>query len=93
MKSQKEASNLAQRYSCDNAMSEHGEPNSSESTRLETDLMNQWKSLFLHVENVFVEESNQLVSFDQFIFFLIMLLTKLCLPPFHRLGIILFLRP
>ncbi|KAJ8428451.1 hypothetical protein Cgig2_024112 [Carnegiea gigantea] len=60
MKSQKEASHLAQRYSCDNAMSKHGIQNSGESTHMEIDLMNQWKSLFLHMENVFVEESNQL---------------------------------
>lgn len=60
MKSQKEASNLAQRYSGENERDIHGQGNSSKTTNMETDLTSQWKSLFLNMENIFCSENNQL---------------------------------
>ncbi|KAK0608078.1 hypothetical protein LWI29_025231 [Acer saccharum] len=39
-----------------------GQGNSSNLSKLESDLMSHWKSLFLHMEDIFVQESSQLVS-------------------------------
>ncbi|KAI9166197.1 hypothetical protein LWI28_027842 [Acer negundo] len=37
-----------------------GQGNSSNFSKLESDLMSHWKSLFLHMEDIFVQESSQL---------------------------------
>ncbi|GAB4847301.1 hypothetical protein Ancab_026345 [Ancistrocladus abbreviatus] len=60
MKSQKEANNLAQRFCGENEIGRKGQENSNQSSKLETDLMNMWKSLFLRTEEMFVKESSQL---------------------------------
>ena len=57
-KSQKEASILVQRLK---ETDTHGQGN-SKSLNLESDLTSQWKSLFIRMEDIFVHESNQLVS-------------------------------
>ena len=57
-KSQKEASILVQRLK---ETGTHGQGN-SKSLNLESDLTSQWKSLFIRMEDIFVHESNQLVS-------------------------------
>ncbi|GMY22715.1 hypothetical protein FCV25MIE_17956 [Fagus crenata] len=56
-KSQKEASNLVQRVK---ETDTHDQGNCSISSKLASDLMSQWKSLFLHMGDIFVHESNQL---------------------------------
>ncbi len=58
-KSQKEASNLVQRVK---ETDTHDQGNCSISSKLASDLTSQWKSLFLHMGDIFVHESNQLVS-------------------------------
>lgn len=60
-KSQKEANNLAQRYSGENEKLRHGQQHSKKG--LENDLMSQWNSLFQHMEEMFASESSQLQSY------------------------------
>ncbi|KAF7834276.1 putative Tether containing UBX domain for GLUT4 [Senna tora] len=65
-KSQKEAGMLVQKISGakDNAI--HSQRNSAESLGLELNLMDQWRSLFAHMENTLVHESSQLeLSFER----------------------------
>ncbi|KAB2002336.1 hypothetical protein ERO13_D11G056300v2 [Gossypium hirsutum] len=60
-RSQKEASILVQK-SCsgkETDIQNLGNPNKS--SKLESDLTSQWRSLFLNMEDIFVHESNQLV--------------------------------
>lgn len=52
-KSQKEASFLVEKC---------GKGKQTDVSELESGLMNQWRSHFLHMEDIFVNESNQLVS-------------------------------
>ncbi|CAO2830678.1 unnamed protein product [Amaranthus hypochondriacus] len=59
-KSQKEASNLAQKYNTYNLKGEHALGNFSEAAQLEIDLMNQWRSLFLQMEDTFGNERSEL---------------------------------
>ncbi|GLU13135.1 hypothetical protein SLE2022_297810 [Rubroshorea leprosula] len=59
-KSQKEASILAQKCGREKQTDVHGQGNNDKSSNLESDLMNQWRSLFLNMEDIFVRESNQL---------------------------------
>ncbi|XP_021714149.1 uncharacterized protein LOC110682191 [Chenopodium quinoa] len=59
-KSQKEASKLAQKYSAENEIGSHSQENLTNVTQIETDLMNHWRSLFLHMEDMYVNEGNQL---------------------------------
>ncbi|GLT33770.1 hypothetical protein SLA2020_083330 [Shorea laevis] len=59
-KSQKEASILAQKCGREKQTDVHGLGNNEKSSKLESDLMNQWRSLFLNMEDIFVRESNQL---------------------------------
>ncbi|RAL51970.1 unnamed protein product [Cuscuta campestris] len=61
-KSQKEASILAERSSKANAPQRHGSTHKTDSPNLESSLWNQWRSLFLHMENIYECESNQLES-------------------------------
>lgn len=62
-KSQKEANSLVQKYSSRGKdTSIHRQDNLYKSSILETDLTGQWRSLFLHMEDIFVRESSQLVS-------------------------------
>ncbi|KAJ8419996.1 LOW QUALITY PROTEIN: hypothetical protein Cgig2_018473 [Carnegiea gigantea] len=60
-KSQKEANNLAQRYSGENEKLRHGQQHSKKG--LENDLTSQWNSLFQHMGETFVSESSQLQSY------------------------------
>ncbi|KAK6923745.1 hypothetical protein RJ641_009945 [Dillenia turbinata] len=60
-KSQKEANSLVQRYCWNGEISDHGQENYSKS-KLESELLGQWKLLFLHMEDVLLRENNQLVS-------------------------------
>lgn len=59
-KSQKEASNLVQRNCWNKDTGLHGPENVNKSSNLESDLMGHWRSLFLHMEDVYVRESTQL---------------------------------
>ncbi|XP_021752312.1 uncharacterized protein LOC110717834 [Chenopodium quinoa] len=59
-KSQKEASKLAQRYSTENEIGSHTQENLTNVTQIEADLTNHWRSLFLHMEDVYINEGNQL---------------------------------
>lgn len=61
-KSQREANNLAQRCGKEKNHVIHGQANTNSSSKLEADLTNHWKSLFLSMEGIFVHESSQLVS-------------------------------
>ncbi|KAF3946159.1 hypothetical protein CMV_027541 [Castanea mollissima] len=61
-KSQKEASILVQNSCRGKEVDIHGQGNCNKVTKLDPDLTGQWKSLFLHMENIFVNESNQLQS-------------------------------
>ena len=61
-KSQKEASILVQNSCRGKEVDIHGQGNCNKVKKLDPDLTGQWKSLFLHMENIFVNESNQLVS-------------------------------
>ncbi|KAL9229725.1 hypothetical protein vseg_005161 [Gypsophila vaccaria] len=60
-KSQKEASNLVQKYSKEMSTSE-AQGNLITAPPLETDLKTLWKSLFLHMDTVYAAESSQLQS-------------------------------
>ena len=42
----------------------HDPQSSAESSKLELSLMEQWKSLLVHMENTFAQETKQLVSFN-----------------------------
>ncbi|XP_054822242.1 uncharacterized protein LOC129320705 isoform X2 [Prosopis cineraria] len=61
-KSQKEAAKLVQKISGakDNAV--YSQRTSADSSKLELDLMDQWRSLFGHMENTLADESRQLES-------------------------------
>ncbi|XP_065873279.1 uncharacterized protein [Euphorbia lathyris] len=58
-KSQKEASILANKYAREKQTEIHT-GNLNKSSNLESNLAAQWKSLFHHMEDIFVQESNQL---------------------------------
>ncbi|KAA3475600.1 Kielin/chordin-like protein [Gossypium australe] len=65
-RSQKEASILVQK-SCsgkETDIQNLGNPNKS--SKLESDLTSQWRSLFLNMEDIFVHESNQLIANFQY---------------------------
>ncbi|XP_059624297.1 uncharacterized protein LOC132267219 [Cornus florida] len=59
-KSQKEAGILVHRSCRDKGIDRHGQGNSNKFSKLESDLMGQWRSLFLHMEDILVRESSQL---------------------------------
>ncbi|KAK8566171.1 hypothetical protein V6N12_059706 [Hibiscus sabdariffa] len=59
-KSQKEASILVQKSSGGKQSDIHTQGNLNTSSKLESDLTNQWRSLFLNMEDIFVHESNKL---------------------------------
>ncbi|CAI9767005.1 unnamed protein product [Fraxinus pennsylvanica] len=59
-KSQKEASILAARSCRSKATDKHGLGNSSRVSKLESDLMHQWRYLFQHMVDTCEHESNQL---------------------------------
>ena len=61
-KSQKEANSLAQKSCREKETGTHSQGDTSKSSKLESDLTGQWKSLFCHMEDILVRESNQLVS-------------------------------
>ncbi|GAB2280902.1 hypothetical protein Dimus_015520 [Dionaea muscipula] len=62
MKSRREASNLVRKIG-GKETGRHGQGNSSKCTNnLEADLLNQWKSLFHSMEDIFAKESDQLES-------------------------------
>ncbi|OIW00417.1 hypothetical protein TanjilG_05767 [Lupinus angustifolius] len=61
-KSQKEANLLVHKFSGGNETVTSGQQNTSESSKLELSLMDQWKSLFVHMEKTFAQESSQLES-------------------------------
>ncbi|CAI9780937.1 unnamed protein product [Fraxinus pennsylvanica] len=60
MKSKKEASILAARSRWSKATEKHGLGNFSEVSKLESDLMHQWRYLFQHMVDTCEHESNQL---------------------------------
>ncbi|XP_021678425.2 uncharacterized protein LOC110663445 isoform X2 [Hevea brasiliensis] len=59
-KSQKEASILVNKYARGKQTDIHSQGNSNKSSKLESDLTTQWRSLFHHMEDIFVHENNQL---------------------------------
>ncbi|KAL4380065.1 hypothetical protein GQ457_02G009410 [Hibiscus cannabinus] len=59
-KSQKEARILVQESSKGNQADISNQGNANKSSKLESDLTNQWRSLFLNMEDIFVKEGNQL---------------------------------
>ncbi|KAI9166253.1 hypothetical protein LWI28_028863 [Acer negundo] len=59
-KSQKEACFLVEKCGKGKQTDIPGQGNSSNFSKLESDLMSHWKSLFLHMEDLFVQESSQL---------------------------------
>ncbi|KAL5818174.1 hypothetical protein ACOSQ3_022073 [Xanthoceras sorbifolium] len=61
-KSQKEASFLVEKCDSGKQTDVPGQGNSNNLSKLESDLMSHWKSLFLHMEDIFVHESTQLQS-------------------------------
>ncbi|KAF1888081.1 hypothetical protein Lal_00024093 [Lupinus albus] len=61
-KSQKEANLLVRKFSGGNEPIMNDQQNTSESSKLESTLMDQWKSLFVHMENTFSQEISQLES-------------------------------
>ncbi|CAK7334593.1 unnamed protein product [Dovyalis caffra] len=61
-KSHKEAGILVNKYSRGKQTDIHSQVNSIKSSKLESDLNDQWKSLFRHMEDTFASESSQLVS-------------------------------
>ncbi|KAM7513645.1 hypothetical protein LguiA_003228 [Lonicera macranthoides] len=62
-KSQKEANVLVQRSLRSQGIEQHhGLGNSNKISKLESDLMGQWRSLFLHMEDIFGRENSQLES-------------------------------
>ncbi|XP_062098894.1 LOW QUALITY PROTEIN: uncharacterized protein LOC133804763 [Humulus lupulus] len=58
-KSQKEANTLVHK-SCTEEASIHGRGSPIKSSSLESDLSGQWRSLFCHMEDILIQESNQL---------------------------------
>lgn len=60
MKSKKEASNLVRMCSVENGMGRSGESSSSRPLKLDMDLMNRCKSLFVFMEDALGKESSQL---------------------------------
>ncbi|MED6122548.1 hypothetical protein PIB30_040790 [Stylosanthes scabra] len=61
-KSQKEASTTLQRFSDLKEKLVHDPQSTTESSKLELTLMEQWKSLFVHMGNTFAQETKQLES-------------------------------
>ena len=61
-KSQKEASLMVERSCRGKGIDTHSQENCPQSSKLESDLMSQWRSLFLHMEDILVREGSQLVS-------------------------------
>ncbi|MED6181450.1 hypothetical protein PIB30_019346 [Stylosanthes scabra] len=61
-KSQKEASSTLQRFSDLKEKLVHDPQSTTESSKLELILMEQWKSLFVHMGNTFAQETKQLES-------------------------------
>ncbi|GMI67205.1 hypothetical protein like AT5G10110 [Hibiscus trionum] len=59
-KSQKEANILVQKNSGGKQSDIHSQRNPNPSSKLESDLTNQWRSLFLNMEDIFLHESNKL---------------------------------
>ncbi|XP_057481580.1 uncharacterized protein LOC130768523 isoform X1 [Actinidia eriantha] len=59
-KSQKEASLMVERSCRGKGIDKHSQENCPQSSKLESDLMSQWRSLFLHMEDILVRESSQL---------------------------------
>ncbi|KAK8673801.1 hypothetical protein V6N13_112112 [Hibiscus sabdariffa] len=59
-KSQKEARILVQESSKGNRADISNQGNANKSSKLESDLTSQWRSLFLNMEDIFVKEGNQL---------------------------------
>ncbi|KAL2925908.1 ATP-dependent 6-phosphofructokinase [Bienertia sinuspersici] len=59
-KSEKGASDLAQKYNVGNEMGSHAQENVNDVEQLESDLMNKWRSLFHHMEDIFANEGSQL---------------------------------
>ncbi|KAK2655813.1 hypothetical protein Ddye_008865 [Dipteronia dyeriana] len=59
-KSQKEASFLLEKCGKGKQTDGPGQGNASNLSKLESDLMSHWKSLFLHMEDIFVQESSKL---------------------------------
>lgn len=61
-KSQRDASFLVQKWgrAKETEIPDHG--NTNKSSKLESELMSKWRSLFLHMEGIFGHESNELVS-------------------------------
>lgn len=43
----------------------------NKTSKLESDLSSQWRSLFLHMEDIFVNEGNHLVSVTTLLFLLL----------------------
>ncbi|OVA14617.1 hypothetical protein BVC80_1815g11 [Macleaya cordata] len=61
-KSRKEVRSLVEKSSIPADFAKFCQGNSNKSMKLEFDLMNRWRSLFLHTEDILVRESNQLQS-------------------------------
>lgn len=61
-KSQKEASMMVQKFSGVKETVLSDQQNSSEPSKLELSLMDQWKSLFVHMDNIFAQECSHLES-------------------------------
>ncbi|XP_052197743.1 uncharacterized protein LOC127804778 [Diospyros lotus] len=59
-KSQKEASIMVDRSCKDKGIDKRGQGNCYKFSKLESDLTSQWRSLFLHMEDIFVREGSQL---------------------------------
>ncbi|CAO2827745.1 unnamed protein product [Amaranthus hypochondriacus] len=59
-KSQKEASNLSEKYTVENVKGGHSSGNFSTAAQLEIDLSHQWSSLFLHMVDTYRTEGSQL---------------------------------
>lgn len=63
-KSQKEAKTIIQKISGLENTVMHGQHQSQESLELELSLVHQWKALFVQMQNIYTQESSQLVSFN-----------------------------
>ncbi|KAI9113966.1 hypothetical protein K1719_015217 [Acacia pycnantha] len=61
-KSQKEAAKMVQKISGAKDNAAHSQRTPTESLKLGLDLMDQWRSLFVHMENTLAHESSQLES-------------------------------
>ncbi|KAJ4825775.1 hypothetical protein Tsubulata_015916 [Turnera subulata] len=59
-KSQKEASILVNKYAMGKKTDAHIQGDLSDSSKLESDLTGQWRSLFRHMEDMFADENSQL---------------------------------